>query len=59
MYVPVVTLAAEEANELLNQLKSGFKKTIKWNIYMSQLSNQTANNNLNYLIDPTFSNVNR
>ena len=23
------------------------------------MSNQTANNNLNYLIDPTFSNVNR
>ena len=26
---------------------------------MSQMSNQTANNNLNHLIDPTFSNVNR
>ena len=26
---------------------------------MSQISNQVANNNLNYLIDPTFSNFNR
>ena len=26
---------------------------------MSQMSNQTANNNLNYLTDHTFSNVNR
>ena len=26
---------------------------------MSQISNQTANNNLNYLIDPTFSNADR
>ena len=26
---------------------------------MSQMSNQNKNNNLNYLIDPTFSNVNR
>ena len=26
---------------------------------MSQMPNQTKNNNLNYLIDPTFSNVNR
>ena len=26
---------------------------------MSQMSNQNENNNLNYLIDPTFSNVNR
>ena len=27
--------------------------------YISQMSNQNKNNNLNYLIDPTFSNVNR
>ena len=59
LYVPVVTLSAKEDNELLNKLKSGFKRTIKWNKYMSQMSNQTINNNLNYLIDPTFSNVNR
>ena len=26
---------------------------------MPQISNQNKNNNLNYLIDPTFSNVNR
>ena len=26
---------------------------------MSQMSNQNKNNNLNYLIDPTFSSVNR
>ena len=59
LYVPVVTLSSEEDNELLNELKSGFKRPIKWNKYMSQMSNQTANNNLNYLIDPTFGNVNR
>ena len=59
LYVPVVTLSAEEDNKLLHQLKSGFKRTIKWSKYMSQMSNQTKNNNLNYLIDPTFSNVNR
>ena len=59
LYVPVVTLSAEEDNELLNKLKSGFKRTIKGNKYISQMSNQTANNNLNCLIDSTFSNVNR
>ena len=59
LYVPAVTLSSEEDNELLNQLKLGSKRTLKWNKYMSQMSNQTANNNLNYLIDPTFSNVNR
>ena len=59
LYVPVVTLSAENDNKLLEQLKSGFRITIKWNKYISQMSNQNKNNNLNYLIDPTFSNVNR
>ena len=59
LYVPVVTLSAENNNKLLEQLKSGFRITIKWNKYMSQISNQNKNNILNYLIDPTFSNVNR
>ena len=55
----MVTLSAENDNKLLEQLKSGFRITIKWDKYMSQMSNQNKNNNLNYLIDPTFSNVNR
>ena len=59
MYVPVVTLSAENDNRLLEQLKTGFKRTIKWSKYRSEMSNQTKNNNLNYLIDPTFTNVNR
>ena len=53
LYVPVVTLSAENDN------KSGFRITIKWNKYMSQMSNQNKNNNLNYLTDTAFSNVNR
>ena len=59
LYVSVVTLLAENDNKLLEQLKSGFRRSIKRNKYMSQMSNQNKNNNLNYLIDPTFSNVNR
>ena len=59
LFVPVVTLSAENDNKLLEQLKSGFRITIKWNKYLSQMYNQNKNNNLNYLIDPTFSNVNR
>ena len=31
LYVPVVTLSTEENNKLLEQLKAGFKTTIKWN----------------------------
>ena len=59
MYVPVVTLSAKSDYKLLEQLKTGFKRTIKWNKYRSEMSNETKNNNLNYLIDPTFTNVNR
>ena len=59
MYVPVVTLSAESDNKLLDQLKTGFKRTVTWNKYISEMSNQTRNNNLNYCIDPTFTNVNR
>ena len=59
LYVPVVTLSAEIDNKLLGQLKPGFKRTIKWKKYRSEMSNQTKSNNLNYLIDPTFTNVNR
>ena len=59
LYVPVVTLSKENEIKLLEKLKSGFKKTIKWNKYRLQMSVQNNNNNLNYLIDPTFMNVNR
>ena len=57
LYVPVVTLSAENDNKLLEQLKTGFKRTITWNKYRSEMSNLTKNNNLNYLIDSTFTNV--
>ena len=58
-YVSVVSLSAENDNKLLEQLKTGFKRTIKSNKYRSEMSNQAKNNNLNYLIDPTFTNMNR
>ena len=59
LYVPVVTLSKENVIKLLEQLKTGFKKTIKCNKYQSQMSIQDNNNNLNYLIDPTFTDINR
>ena len=52
--VPVVTLSL-----LLQQLKSEFKRTIKWDKYRSQMTVQSNSNNLNYLIDPTFTKINR
>ena len=45
--------------KLLEKLKSGFKKSIKWNKYRLQMTIQNNNDNLNFLIDPTFTNVTR
>ena len=38
LYVPVVPLSKENDIKLLEQSKSGFKRTIKWNKYRSQMS---------------------
>ena len=59
LYVRVVTLSKENDVKLLEQLKSGFKRTIKWKKYRSQMTVHSNNNNLNYLTDRTFTNVNR
>ena len=36
LHVPVVTLSKENDKKLLEQLKSGFKRTFKWNKCRSQ-----------------------
>ena len=56
MHVPVVTFVDKK---LLEQLISGFKRTVKWNIDRTQMTIQSQNSNLNYLIDPIFTKVNR
>ena len=59
MYVLIVTLSTEDDNNFSEQLKSGFKRTIKWNKYRSEMTNETKTINLNDLIDPIFNKVNR
>ena len=41
LYVPVATLSKENDKKLLEQLKSGFRKTVKWNKYRSQMTVQS------------------
>ena len=36
LYVPLVTLSTQENAKLFQQLKSGFKRTINWNKYLSK-----------------------
>ena len=59
LYVLVVTLSTENDKRLLEQLRTGFKRTIKWNKYRSEILIRLKNNNLIYLIDPTFTKINR
>ena len=46
LFVPVVSLSKENDMKLLEHLKSGFKRTLKWNKYRSQMTIQPQNNNL-------------
>ena len=59
LYVPIVTLSTQDNAKLLPQLKSGFKRTISWNKYLSKPELLARNQNLNYLIEPSFQGVNR
>ena len=60
LYVPVVTLWKENDDiKILEKLKSAVKKPIKWNKYRSQMTIWNNNESINYLIDPTFTSVNR
>ena len=59
LYVPVVTLSAQDNAKLLIQLKSGFKTTINWNEYLSKPELLAKNPNFNHLVEPSFQGVNR
>ena len=59
LYVLVVILSTENDKKLLEQLRTRFKGLFKWNNYRSEMTNQAKIKNLNYLIDPTFTKVNR
>ena len=59
LYVPAVTLSKDDEIKLLTNLKSGFKREITWKKYRSQMTTEAIKNNLNILIDPTFTNVNK
>ena len=59
LYIPIVTLSKDDEIKLLTNLKSGFTREIEWNKYRLQMTTAAINNNLNILIDSTFTNVNR
>ena len=52
--VPVVTLSTQDNSKLLQQLKSGIKRVIRWNKYLSKPELLRQNPNLNHLVEPSF-----
>ena len=54
LYVPVVTLSSQYSAKLLQKLKSGFKRVINWNNYLSKPESLAQNPNLNHLVEPSF-----
>ena len=58
LYIPVVTLSTQDNSKLLQQLKSGFKRIISWNKYLSKPELFAQNPDLNHLVEPSFQGVN-
>ena len=59
LYVPVMTLSTQENTKFLQQLKSGFKRVINWNKYLSKPELLAQNPNLYHLVELSFQKVNR
>ena len=59
LYVLVVTLSIQDNAKLLQQFKSGFKKTINWSKYETNVKTFAQNRYFNHLINPSFQGLNR
>ena len=59
LYAPVVTLSTQDNSKSLQQLKSGFKRVVNWNKYLSKPELLARNPDLNHLVEPSFQGVNR
>ena len=55
----MVILSTQDNAKVLTQLKSGFKRTINWNKYLSKPKLLAVNPNLNHLVEPSSQGINR
>ena len=58
-YVLVVTLSINDSIKFLDSIKQGLNRTMSRNKFRFKITTQPKNNNLDYLIDPIFRNINR
>ena len=54
-----MTLSTQDNTKLLQQLKSGFKRTINWDKYQSDPKTYAQSRYLNHLVNQSFRGVNR
>ena len=59
LYVSVVSLSLNDDIKFLEKIKQAFKRTISWNKRRSEIKAQPKNSNLDDLVDPIFTNINR
>ena len=50
LYFSVATLSNHDNTKLLQQMKSGFRRTINWNKYQSKISTKRPNECLDYVM---------
>ena len=58
LYVAVVTLSTQDNAKLLQQLRSGFKRTTSCSKYQSSIKTYGQDRHLHHLLDPSFEWVN-
>ena len=54
-----MTLSINDSIKFLDSIKQGFNRTMSRNKFRFKITTQPKNNNLDYLIDPIFRNINR
>ena len=54
LYVPVVTLSAQNNSKVLQQLETGFKRVSNWNKHLLKPESLKGNPNPNHLVEPSF-----
>ena len=59
LYVQVATFSNNGSTNFLETIKQGFKRTIPWNKFRSEITTQTKSTKLDYLADAAFRNINR
>ena len=52
-------MSIDDNIKFLENIKQGFKRRISWNKYRYEITAQSKNNSLDYLINPTSRNINR